>query len=554
MSLIPESLAAARLRAANERPYLASALWSLIPVKRPGLGTLAVDRYYRLYYDEARLAEWSVIEAATVLIHEITHLLREHPQRADELQVEKLPWFYATDAAINDDLVREGLSMPGEEAHVELDGTLSEGYLMPNTFGMKNDEIEEEYYATLMEKADEGGGGSGGLPDPHGTPQESEGGGSGGGEEGDDDQQGQGQGQGDGDGDGQGQGDGDDQQEGGGGGQGEGEGEGQGDGDGEGEGEGQGGGGGDGQGDGQPQSQQNPCGGSGGNDPKPQNNQGQGDGDGQGEGQGQGNTGGGNCGSCAGGPQRPWEDDAPGQPGANDGLKPGEQKLVQRQVAEAVREAAKSRGRVPGSWSDWAEQVLTKKVPWTQELMGALRGAVSYASGMMDYTYQRPSRRQSSFPKVVLPAMRAPKPHGAFVQDTSGSMSSEDMGACFEQIHDCIKQVGFPNGVPVIATDAAVAKIKTYRRGGQRMREEMAVGRGGTDMRVGINAALELRPKPAFIVTCTDGYTPWPDEPVPGVKMIALIVKRGRGYGGDPEEGVPDWMRCIVIDLDEDRR
>lgn len=560
MSLIPESLAAARLRAANERPYLASALWSLIPVKRPGLGTLAVDRYYRLYYDEARLAEWTVLEAATVLIHEITHLLRDHPARADEMQVEKLPWFYATDAAINDDMEREGLKLPGEEAKVLPDGTLSDGYLLPSTFRLEDNEIEEEYYATLMERADEGGAGGGGLPDPQGSPHDGEGGGGQGqGEPGDGDQQQQSGGGGGGQGD---DGDGDQQQQsGGGGGGGGGQQQQQQD---DGDGDGAGGGGQDG--DGQDQQQQNPCGGSGGNDPQPDGGQqpgdgsgdgqgqGQGDGNGDGEGQGQGNTGGGNCGSCAGGPQRPWEDDAPGQPGANDGLKPAEQKLVQRQVAQSVREAAKNRGTVPGSWSDWAEEVLTRRVHWTQEFMGAIRGAVSYSSGMVDYTYQRPSRRQASFPKVVMPSLRAPKPNIVWVQDTSGSMSAEDMGAAFDQADQCFRQCGFSQGVPIISVDARAQKIKRFRPGQKkRMMEEMSVGRGGTDMRVGIEEALQQRPKPCAIVVATDGETPWPDKPIAGVKLIALIIKRSSSYySRNVEENVPKWARTIVIDLDQD--
>ena len=46
-----DSLKIARTRAAEDRPYLASALWNLVPVERKGLGTMATDSSWRLYYD-----------------------------------------------------------------------------------------------------------------------------------------------------------------------------------------------------------------------------------------------------------------------------------------------------------------------------------------------------------------------------------------------------------------------------------------------------------------------------------------------------------------------
>ena len=57
--MMPLKLQAARLLLVRERPYLASALWSLIPIQTPGLGTLAVDMYWRLYYDPEAIEKWS---------------------------------------------------------------------------------------------------------------------------------------------------------------------------------------------------------------------------------------------------------------------------------------------------------------------------------------------------------------------------------------------------------------------------------------------------------------------------------------------------------------
>ena len=59
-------------------------------------------------------------------------------------------------------------------------------------------------------------------------------------------------------------------------------------------------------------------------------------------------------------------------------------------------------------------------------------------------------------------------------------------------------------------------------------RDVRLAGGGGTDMRVGIRAAHQQRPRPDVIVVFTDGHTPWPDAPPPGSAMIAALLGRDR--------------------------
>jgi predicted metal-dependent peptidase len=57
-------------------------------------------------------------------------------------------------------------------------------------------------------------------------------------------------------------------------------------------------------------------------------------------------------------------------------------------------------------------------------------------------------------------------------------------------------------------------------------------GGGGTSMPVGINRALEDKPKPDIIVVITDGYTDW-NETAPPCKLVACIVnesEKGPAY------------------------
>lgn len=137
-----EFFAAARLRAARMQPYLASAVFSLIPVPVPGYGTFAVDRWWRVYLDMDQAREWGVEASAAVLLHEANHVLRDHHRRADRIGVTETShhrWNLAADAAINDDLVADGLPLPDP--------------VLPSTFALDPGGLEETYFWLLGERA-----------------------------------------------------------------------------------------------------------------------------------------------------------------------------------------------------------------------------------------------------------------------------------------------------------------------------------------------------------------------------------------------------------------
>jgi predicted metal-dependent peptidase len=154
-----DALAAARLWAVTEQPYLSAVLFAMTPVVRPGLATFGVDRRWRLYYDPACFERWSTEEVGSVLIHEAGHLLRDHAGRAGVLAVgsqHRDRFNAAADLEINDDL---------------LDLSLPTGGLQPVGFDLPVGELAETYYAALgaMYKRPAGSwcvGGSGvdGLP------------------------------------------------------------------------------------------------------------------------------------------------------------------------------------------------------------------------------------------------------------------------------------------------------------------------------------------------------------------------------------------------------
>ena len=142
---------------------------------------------------------------------------------------------------------------------------------------------------------------------------------------------------------------------------------------------------------------------------------------------------------------------------------------------------------------------------WEPLLAGAVRRAAGWANGRTDYTYARPSRRQSSAPRILLPGMRRPVPRIAVVVDTSGSVDDVLLGRALGEVDGALRGLGVSDSsVTVFSCDAAVHQVQRVRRA----RDARLAGGGGTDMRVGIKVAHDQRPRPDVIVVFTDGETP----------------------------------------------
>ncbi len=536
---LPEVIQAARLRLVKDRPYLAAAAWSLVPVERAGLGTVAVDQYWRLYFDPAAVETWPVEELAGTIYHEITHLLWDHHGRGRDLG-NPAAWNIAADAEVNDNLLAEGVRLPGRP-------------ITPAMLGQPEGRLAEEYYEALQVQKPAPGQGGPAQPQGGGEP------GAGGTRQGD----GSGAGAGakhpepDADGSsaqdtasasapGSGAENGSSPSP-------TAEGGGQagaarpGDrGDTPGSKPGGTAGSEQGDGDGSTSSPSSgkpaaPSGRPGVSSQPPAASVGDGSGggaDGRELGEARAQTpapGAGRCGSCATGVREWWEDGPPGE-GTPPGLTPGEAELVRREVARQV-EAARSRGDIPGHWRRWAEEKLRPRVDWRRELAAAVRHALADAAGASDYTYRRPSRRQGQVGngKVIFPALRQPIPRVAVVVDTSGSVSDQMLARALAEVAGVLKASGQREGVHVLAVDATVQACRRVFRPEQ---VELAGG-GGTDMGEGLAAAEKLRPRPQVAVVITDGYTPWPAEPPWGIRTVVVLVGGGTA---------PGWAKTIRID------
>jgi predicted metal-dependent peptidase len=149
------TIEAAMLRALIYRPYYAMAINALTIVKSKDVDTFAVDKFFRLYYNESFLESLDDKTAGNIISgHEIEHLLRDHNARAEFIGATGKRFNIAGDMAINDDLPV---------------GDLPDYAVRPKTYKMPDGETEEYYYHHI-EITDcksiccSGGSGAGGVP------------------------------------------------------------------------------------------------------------------------------------------------------------------------------------------------------------------------------------------------------------------------------------------------------------------------------------------------------------------------------------------------------
>lgn len=403
-----DRLAAAKLWLVSEPtadlPYLAHALFALVPVASPEVPTMSVDERWRLYVNDDWLSVAEVPEVARELAHLVWHLLAEHADRAHDLRVDATTaahWRDAGHATIADTLGDAGLGPAGLRSAAEL--------------GLPPGRSTEEYYALLsrLPAPVESSGVPGGLPPGEG------------------------------------------------------------------------------------------------------------------------------CGSGSDGVRRTHELPPDADVG---GVDAEEATGIRRTVAVEYREHVTSRGLEPGEAGRWAGRILEPRIAWEPLLAGAVRRAAGWTNGRADYTYSRPSRRQSSVPRVVLPGTRRPLPRVAMVVDTSGSVDDTLLGRALGEVDGALRALGVgDSSVTVLACDAAVHAVGRVRRA----RDAVLVGGGGTDLRVGLAAAAGLRPRADVVVVLTDGFTPWPAEAPPGCAVIAGVLGRDR-RDLPPTPGWVTRVECLL--------
>jgi predicted metal-dependent peptidase len=206
-----------------------------------------------------------------------------------------------------------------------------------------------------------------------------------------------------------------------------------------------------------------------------------------------------------------WEE-APPQSSAEGIVDKSDADSLRDSIADDVAQHQAQWGNVPGGTLLWAQARAKGKLPrldWRIKIRRRLREIVA---GSSDFNAARLSRRQEPQERVLLSGKQSYIPKITVVVDTSGSMGAQGdwVAGCLRDINKMYKRT------TLIDCDAAVhriAKLKTWRD------ILKSLGGGGTDMRVGVAKAQEL--KADMIILLTDGETPWP-SPWPA-NLVAVL-------------------------------
>lgn len=222
-----------------------------------------------------------------------------------------------------------------------------------------------------------------------------------------------------------------------------------------------------------------------------------------------------------------------------------EARAIRERVAIEYRDHVRQRGTEPGDALRWVREVLSTQTPWEQVLRAATRRAIGWAAGRGDYTYSRPSRRAGSTPNIVLPGQHRPVPRVSIVVDTSGSVDDRLLARALGEIDGVIQATGIPGAsVTVYSVDAAVHATTDLRSA----QDVKLIGAGGTDMRIGLRAVEDERPRPDLVLVLTDGDTPWPRTPPPGTAVVVGLLGRRRGPALPPTPAWATRVECLLDD------
>lgn len=253
----------------------------------------------------------------------------------------------------------------------------------------------------------------------------------------------------------------------------------------------------------------------------------------------------GRCGSCSGGEPVDGEGDVPEDAKASQ----LERRAVEEATAKTILEASqKNPGSIPVEIVRAAEAVVERsKTPWQQVLAAHLHRAVERRRGLRDYTYARPSRRQSvhgwDAGSPVLPSTFDPVIEVAVVVDTSGSMGQAEMQAALVEVDGLLR--ASRNAVRVVSCDAEVQQAGKVTRVADAAK--LLKGGGGTDFRPAFKHLEKHRP--AVTVVVTDGYGPAPTDAPRWTDTIWVLVGKytTKPYADDTFSRTIQWGEFIEV-------
>jgi predicted metal-dependent peptidase len=234
------------------------------------------------------------------------------------------------------------------------------------------------------------------------------------------------------------------------------------------------------------------------------------------------------CGSVSGGQVREWEIGSPAESGT-----PGLEGIKVEAIIQHVASEIKSIGNVGGDAQVWADSVTRVRIDPAKILRKFVQDVTT--PGVQDLTWLRPNKRYSG--SIILPGYTGRnRSNLVFLVDTSGSMSSKDIGLALGVIQKAIKG---GHKIRVYVGDTRITGEKTPKKLND-LRNTLKGG-GGTDMAGIIDDLDKNRRKPVGLIVITDGYTPWPSHR-PSFPVAILITTH---------QDAPTWAKTIYLNEKE---
>jgi predicted metal-dependent peptidase len=471
-----EKITAARVQALSRWPYAASILFSfkLVEVKS-GLDTMAVDKGLRLYFNPEFIENLDVQELATVLLHEVLHVVHNHAKRFELLRDQNPDarvFNIAGDLGINHILAECGMKFPESVPPVTFDD-------FEPSLGLDPQKPTEDAYRKLLptNPEEEAGGdvpSQGGSTPAQGKPE--------------DDPDGP---------------------------------------------------------DASPSEETDETDSSN-EDGDQSDTEGDEDSGTASSEQGTGDASHPDCGSVSGGQVREYElaDEDTDAPAASA----EELDVIMDDFAVSAIAHGKMFGTLPGGLVRAIDDYLDPKIDWRRQLSALIRREVASIAGRKDYSYRRPSRRQDALrgsrSEIILPSMRQqPPPDIAVVYDTSASMTDVMIQAGVSEILSITQTLSGKATLFAIPCDTRTYEVFKIRTTSD-VSKVRVIGRGGTNLTVGIDLAANLKPRPKVLVIITDGFTPWPTQKPKGVSLVLVLLTDKSASGH-----IPKWMEQIYLEI-----
>jgi predicted metal-dependent peptidase len=244
----------------------------------------------------------------------------------------------------------------------------------------------------------------------------------------------------------------------------------------------------------------------------PQGGAGDGQGDGQGDQPGNGPAG-----------DKPGADGGVGQ--SLDGAdmnSPADVSQKQAENDQRIERAAmnaKAKGNESATSKDLLEAIRAKGVDWRDRLNAFIDDRAETR-----LSWSKPNRRFVG-QDIYLPGKTSNGINTlAFIVDTSGSMSNDELSMCMTQIEAAREGIGIKK-VTVIQIDTKVKAIDEFEKDEPLPTSLEFHGRGGTDMAPAFEAAMDA--EPTVIICMTDGVFPKLTDD-PGVPTLFAITHAGR--------------------------